>query len=104
VWLASALLAGAASADPSPRAREVALSAIDREWLRSHGKVRMGIYDTPWPPYEMVSPDGEHRGITADYLGLLASRAAFQVQSVRFATFPEAFEAFRRGEIDVLGS
>jgi len=104
VWLASALLAGAASADPSPRAREVALSAIDREWLRSHGKVRVGIYDTPWPPYEMVSPDGEHRGITADYLGLLASRAAFQVQSVRFATFPEAFEAFRRGEIDVLGS
>ena len=104
VWLAFTLLAGAAAADPSPRAREVALSAVDREWLRSHGKVRVGIYDTPWPPYEMVSPDGAPRGITADYLGLLASRAAFQIQPVRFANFPEAFEAFRRGDIDVLGS
>jgi len=104
VWLALALLSGAAAGDPSPRAREIALAHADRDWLKTHGKVRVGVYDTPWPPYEMLSGDGEHRGITADYLDLLGSRAGFQLQPVRFASFSDAFEAFRRGEIDLLGS
>ena len=104
VWLALALLSGAAAADPSPRAREVALSPAARDWLKIHGTVRVGVYDTPWPPFEMISGDGEHRGITADYLDLLASRAAFRVEPVRFKSFSEAFEGFRRGDIDVLGS
>src|SRR4029453_14820878 len=104
VWLALGLLSGEAAADPSPRAREVAPSPPPRDWLKTHGTVRVGVYDTPWPPFEMISGDGEHRGITADYLDLLASRAAFRVEPVRFKSFSEAFEGFRRGEIDVLGS
>src|SRR4029434_5301857 len=69
-----------------------------------HVKVRVGVYDTPWPPVEMISGDGEHRGITADYLDLLASRAAFRVEPVRFKSFSEAFEGVRRGERAVLRS
>jgi len=104
VWLAFALLSGAAAADPSPRAREVALSQADRDWLTAHGNVRVGVYDTPVPPYEMLDADGEHRGITADYLDLLAARAGFRIEHVRFKTFSEAFDALRGGGIDVLGS
>jgi two-component system sensor histidine kinase EvgS len=66
--------------------------------------VRVGITETAWPPYDMFSESGEHQGITADYLDLLARRAGFQIQRERFKTFPEALEALRRGRVDVLGT
>ena len=95
---------GAAGADPDPAAREVALSAADRAWLATHGAIRVGITDTPWPPYDLLSEGGEHRGITADYLDLLAARSGFTIERVRFKTFPESYEALRQGRIDVIGS
>ncbi len=51
-----------------------------------------------------MSESGEHRGITADYLDLLAARSGFTLERVRFKTFPESYEALKQGRIDVIGS
>ena len=86
---------GVAGADPDPAAREVVLSVSDRAWLARHGAIRVGVTDTPWPPYDVLSESGEYRGITADYLDLLAARSGFTIERVRFKTFPESYEALR---------
>ncbi|HKZ08736.1 MAG TPA: transporter substrate-binding domain-containing protein [Methylomirabilota bacterium] len=98
------LLCGVAAADPASRGRDLEITTADRTWLRSHGPVRVGINDTPWPPYDIMSEDGEHRGITPDYLDLLSARGGFPIERVRFKTFPEAFDALQRGDIDMVGS
>ena len=98
------LLCGIAAGDPPSRGRDFDIPAADRIWLRSHGPVRVGTNDTSWPPYDIISEDGEHRGITADYLDLLSARGGFPIERVRFKTFPEAFEALQRGQIDMVGS
>src|SRR4029450_12670632 len=98
------LACGAAASDPAPRGRDLDLSAADRAWLRDHGPVRVGVSDTAWPPYDIISEDGEHRGITADYLDLLSAHGAFPIERIRFKTFPEAFDALQRGRVDLLGS
>ena len=98
------LLCAVAAADPSSRGRDLEVSAADRAWLRGHGPVRVGINDTSWPPYDLVSEEGEHRGITPDYLDLLSTRGGFPIERVRFKTFPEAFEALQRGQVDMIGS
>jgi PAS domain S-box-containing protein len=98
------LLASPAWAQSPSGAPSAEISASDRAWLKAHGAVRVGVYDTPWPPYDTLSEEGEHRGITADYVNLLAKRGGFTVQRVRFKTFPEAFEALQQGRVDVIGS
>ena len=98
------LVFGVAAADPPSRGRDFEISSADRAWLDGHGPVRVGINDTSWPPYDLVSEEGEHRGITADYLDLLSTRGGLRIERVRFKTFPEAFEALQRGQIDMIGS
>jgi PAS domain S-box-containing protein len=99
------ILAVAAPAiEPGPTDSPGGLTASDRTWLKSHGPVRVGVPEAAWPPFDLVSEEGVHRGITPDYLDLVAVRAGFRVQRIRFKTFADSLAALERGEIDILGS
>jgi PAS domain S-box-containing protein len=100
----AALIGPVAAAKAPPAARETALDDSDRAWLKSHGAVRVGVPEAAWPPFDLLSEEGVHRGITPDYLDLIATRAGFRVQRIRFKTFADSLAALERGDIDLLGS
>ena len=84
--------------------RDELLSNAGRDWLDAHGPIRLGVPSVPWPPFDMFSPSGEYRGISADYLALLKQRLGFQVEEVRFGSFGETLDALREGRIDAMPS
>ena len=47
------------------------LTVDERAWLSEHPIIRVGI-DPAWPPYEFLDAKGQHQGISADYLALIA--------------------------------
>jgi len=47
------------------------LTVDEQTWLSEHPIIRVGI-DPAWPPYEFLDAKGQHQGISADYLALIA--------------------------------
>jgi diguanylate cyclase (GGDEF)-like protein len=57
------------------------LSAAERAWLAERDSVSVCV-DPDWLPFEMLNARGEHEGIAADLLRLVAERAGLQLQVV----------------------
>ncbi len=49
------------------------LSADDRQWLREHSPISVGVMDA-WPPFSFLDENGRHAGISAGYLQALNER------------------------------
>jgi signal transduction histidine kinase len=80
---------------------ETALTAADRAWLAQHPSIRVG-YDPGWPPFSLRDRHGNFAGIDADTLAMLSQRYGIKFEFVTRDTWPEVYEAARRGEIDLL--
>jgi PAS domain S-box-containing protein len=94
----------AASASPPLLTREELLSDGDRAWIATHAPIRFGLSKVAWPPFDMFSPDGKYRGITADYLAMLSARLDLPIEQIEFPSWNDALDALKRGSIDMLGS
>jgi len=78
------------------------LSPEERAWLQAHGPLRYAPH-VEAPPFEFFRADGQVAGIVPELLAVLARNLSAEIKPVRFATWPEALEAVRRGEADFLG-
>jgi len=57
------------------------LDAAERDWLAGNRSVSICV-DPDWLPFEMLNARGEHEGIAADLLRLVAQRAGLQLDIV----------------------
>jgi len=73
LWLALASLPSLA-ANPLPP-----LTPAERQYLARGETVRLCV-DPDWAPFERLNARGEHEGIAADLLRLLASRAGLTLR------------------------
>src|SRR5690606_8131666 len=87
-----------------PAAQRLALSAAAHAWVAEHPRLRVGLYRSGWPPFDIVGPAGEYRGLSADYLRALATDLGLQVEPVLFDDWAAAQRALRQKEVDVLPS
>ena len=53
-------------------AYSVALEPSDRQWLKQHGPLRLGISAPDYGPFEMTVNGQDFEGLTADYAQLLS--------------------------------
>ena len=58
--------------------------------------------DPDWRPYELINERGEHQGIAADLLSLVAKRSGIDLQLVRTADWEESLAAARDGRCQAL--
>lgn len=70
-------------------------------WLRAHPVIRFGV-DPGFAPFEMLTPDGEFRGMAADVLRLVSQMTGLRFERVGFETWPETVQAVRDGTLDLL--
>ncbi|WP_025110414.1 transporter substrate-binding domain-containing protein [Pseudomonas sp. H1h] len=82
----------------------IALDERDRQWLRQHPVLRMGISGPDYPPFEITRNQQELEGLTADYAELLAQLLGVRIVVQRYANRDAVMAALKRGELDLLGT
>ncbi len=76
-------------------------TAVEREWLGAHPKIRVG-FDPAWPPFTSVDPQRGPEGIDVDVLTLLGRELGVTFEFVPHKNWTAAYEAAQRGEVDLL--
>ncbi|QDQ28946.1 response regulator [Chitinimonas arctica] len=79
------------------------LTPAERNWLQSHGPLRVGHIESGFPPFELTTPDGGYRGISLDYLQLVVRQLGIepQLQHLAFPGRNDVLQALREGRIDI---
>ncbi|WP_299267523.1 transporter substrate-binding domain-containing protein [uncultured Psychrosphaera sp.] len=77
------------------------LTRAERKWLSQHASFSLGI-DSKWAPFEYIDEQGEHSGISADYIKYAAEQLQVNVTPVLESSWGEAFEEFKLGKVDIL--
>jgi two-component system sensor histidine kinase EvgS len=83
---------------------QLRLDEQDRQWLRLHPVLRMGISGPDYPPFEITRNQQELEGLTADYADLLAQLLGVRIEVRRFANRDGVMAALKRGDLDLLGT
>ncbi len=82
-------------------AASVALTADERAWIQEHPVVRVGV-DPSFPPFEYTDGQGQHKGMSADYLQLLSSRLGLEFRVMAGFSWAEVVQKVRAKELDLL--
>ena len=77
------------------------LNREERAWLLEHPEIRLGV-DPAWPPIEYVSEDGEHQGLTAEYIRIISQMLGIRMTPVRGLTWEQVLAGAEAREIDLL--
>lgn len=79
---------------------EINLTDEEREWIKNHNNIRLGI-DPEFAPFEFIE-DGRYLGMASDYIKLLNQRLNLNMEIVKGITWKEAVRRAKEGEVDVL--
>ena len=103
--LPGALRAGAAQEAPAPPivAPPLQLTPQETAWLAAHPRLRVST-KTEWAPIDLYTYEGRFRGLSGDYLALIAQRLGIQLEFKAAATLADSLLALKRGEVDLLPS
>ncbi|MDG1580033.1 response regulator [Pseudomonas sp. GOM6] len=80
------------------------LDEAERAWVAQHPVLRVGVERAGWPPFDVLDEQGRHRGLSGDYLALLAQRLGLRIETVPLADWDAALVALREGRVDLLPS
>jgi PAS domain S-box-containing protein len=78
----------------------VELTNLEKGWVKANPVIRVHN-EMDWPPFDF-NEDGEARGLSIDYMDLLASKVGLQVEYVSGPTWNEFLEMMKHGELDVM--
>jgi PAS domain S-box-containing protein len=73
----------------------------EREWLREHPVLRVGI-DPGWRPIEYADREGRHQGVTADYLRRIEDWLGVELEVVVRPTWEDTLDKVKNREIDLV--
>jgi two-component system sensor histidine kinase/response regulator len=79
---------------------ELRLTAEELKWLSEHREIPIGV-DGNWPPIDFIDKEGEHAGITADYLNLLGNRLGVKFVAEKSPKFRDMLQKVMEGELKV---
>ena len=77
------------------------LSEAERDWLRRHRDIRLGI-DPAWEPFEFLDDAGRYRGMAAEYIELINAMLDVRMAPARGLSWSEVIARAQKSEIDVL--
>jgi two-component system sensor histidine kinase EvgS len=83
---------------------QVRLDEADRQWLREHPLLRLGVSGPDYPPFELTRHQQELEGLTPDYAEAVAQVLNVRIAVRRYADRDTAMAALKSGELDLLGT
>ena len=84
----------------SSSASAIPLSEAEAAWIAAHPVIRVGP-DPEFRPVEFFNSSGEHEGLAADYLRLVAERLGLSFEVVQLENWDEVVRQARAREIDM---
>ena len=88
-------------ANLNSHARDLTLSAGEREWLQAHPVIRIGP-DPDYAPFEWLDEHGHYQGVAADYMALLEKKLGIHFKVVPTANWSEVIRLAKERKLDVL--
>ena len=85
----------------SGKARPLVLTAEEKQWLKAHPQIKLGI-DTDLMPFEGIGPGEVFEGITSSYMDILSRKLGVTMTPVKGPSFADTLDAARAGKVDVL--
>ena len=79
------------------------LTAEERAWLNAHPVLRYG-YDIDWAPVEFADDQGRHRGMSADYMALIAETLGISLEAAEPQSWQVTLEGAKSGQVDFLAA
>lgn len=86
---------------PIKKEEMISLTDKEREWIRNHPVIRLGI-DREFYPFEYIAQDGAYSGMASDYIQILNKRLGLNMKVVSFKDWRETVEKAKRKQVDVL--
>ncbi|PHS15316.1 MAG: hypothetical protein COA86_13930 [Kangiella sp.] len=77
------------------------LTQKEQDYLAKHSSLIVGI-DPEWAPFEFFDKDGNHSGISAEYLSLVAEKLSLNIQVESGNTWTEVLDKVKVRELDLL--
>ena len=85
----------------SGKARPLALTAEEKDWLADHREIKLGI-DPNFMPFEAFGPGEAYEGISASYVDILNRKLGIKMAPIKGLSLLEMKEAAIAGNLDVL--
>jgi two-component system sensor histidine kinase/response regulator len=79
------------------------LTGTEKKWLSQHNSFSLGT-DSSWAPFEFNDKQGEHSGISADYMGYVQQQLHINLEPTLGVNWSEALVEFKLGNIDVMSA
>ncbi|WP_433912125.1 transporter substrate-binding domain-containing protein [Pseudomonas vranovensis] len=83
---------------------KVPISEQERTWLKNKQTLVVGVTQDSLPPYRIFTEHQGFEGITADYLVAMQRELGVAFKVRRFSSSKDAFEALRKGQVDLVGN
>lgn len=77
------------------------LSKAERAWLDKKRIIHLGV-DSEWPPVEWIDEAGKYKGMTSDYMKMIADLLGLNIAKPEKMFWKEVMDRTKRKEIDVL--
>ena len=85
----------------SGKPRPMVLSSEEKEWLRNHPQIKLGI-DPDYMPFEAFGPGDLYEGLSSSYVDILNQKLGIHMVPVKGLSLLEMKEAAIAGKLDVL--
>lgn len=80
--------------------RGLSLTMQEKAWLSRHPVLRVGI-DIGWPPFEYVNEEGVYKGITAEYLSLMAKQLGVKFEVEKALPWADVVKKMKGRQLDI---
>jgi ABC-type amino acid transport substrate-binding protein/CheY-like chemotaxis protein/HPt (histidine-containing phosphotransfer) domain-containing protein len=77
------------------------LSEAEKQWLQQHRSLRIAV-DPNFAPYEFIDKSGNHQGVSADFLKVIARRLDVSFNQVPVESWAQALQMAHDREVDIL--
>ena len=75
----------------------------EQAWLAANPVLRLG-YDADRPPVEFAGKGGSHKGISADYIAIIAESLGVTIKPVTFQSWQATIDTVKKGELELLSA
>jgi ABC-type amino acid transport substrate-binding protein/signal transduction histidine kinase/DNA-binding response OmpR family regulator/HPt (histidine-containing phosphotransfer) domain-containing protein len=82
-------------------AQNIALTEKEKQWLKSHPKIKLGV-DPHYPPFDFIGQNGRHQGVASDFVHLLSERLGISIEMVTGLSWTQVIKRSKNKSIDVL--
>jgi len=85
----------------SGKARPMVLTFEEKQWLKEHPSIRLGV-DPNFMPFEAFSSGGDYEGLSSSYVSIISRKLGVALTPVKGLNWQGVMDAVKAGDLDVL--